>query len=92
MTATAAAQADSSTVLANAAFGDDPGRWPLPAATTPHELWLRAVVAGGQGRYGCAFADLAGVLRQSRRPVGLNGTQHTRLVPASARLARSAPA
>lgn len=69
MTATAAAQADSSTVLANAAFGDDPGRWPLPAATTPHELWLRAVVSGGQGRYGCAFADLAGVLRQSAGPL-----------------------
>ncbi|MFZ0833086.1 MAG: hypothetical protein WAM92_08390, partial [Mycobacterium sp.] len=37
--------------LAAAAFGDDPGRWPLPAATTPRELWLRAVAAGGQGRY-----------------------------------------
>ncbi len=53
-------------MLANAAFGDDPGRWPLPAASTPHELWLRAVVAGGQGRYGCAFADLAGVLGTER--------------------------
>ncbi len=63
MTTTAAAQAQTAAVLANGAFGDDPGRWPLPAATTPHELWLRAVVAGGQGRYGCAFADLAGVLR-----------------------------
>ena len=66
MTVTAAARANSSTMLANAAFGDDPGRWPLPAATTPHELWLRAVVAGGQGRYGCAFADLAGVLGAER--------------------------
>jgi hypothetical protein len=63
MTMTAAAQADAATVLANAAFGDDPARWPLPAATTPHELWLRAVVAGGQGRYGSALADLAGVCR-----------------------------
>jgi hypothetical protein len=50
-------------VLANAAFGDDPRRWPLPPATTPHELWLRAVAAGGQGRYGSAMADLAGVCR-----------------------------
>ena len=51
-----------SIVLANAAFGDDPGRWPLPPASTPHELWLRAVAAGGQGRYGSAMADLAGLL------------------------------
>jgi hypothetical protein len=40
------------------AFGDDPGRWPLRAATTPQDLWLRAVAAGGQGRYASAFADL----------------------------------
>jgi hypothetical protein len=55
-----------SSVLLNAAFGDDPQRWPLPPATTPHELWLRAVVAGGQGRYGSARADLAGVVRLQR--------------------------
>ena len=54
------------TVLADAAFGDDPGRWPLPAATTTHQLWLRAVVAGGQGRYASALADLAGVCRLQR--------------------------
>ena len=48
-------------VLANAAFGDDPQRWPLPPASTPHEVWLRAVAAGGQGRYGSAMADLAGL-------------------------------
>ena len=54
------------TVLVNAAFGDDPGRWPLPAATTPDQLWLRAVVAGGQGRYASALADLAGVCRLQR--------------------------
>jgi hypothetical protein len=53
-------------VLFNAAFGDDPGLWPLPAATTPEELWLRAVVAGGQGRYSSAVADLAGVRRLLR--------------------------
>jgi len=53
-------------VLRNAAFGDDPRRWPLPAASTPHELWLRAVVAGGQGRYGSAMADLAGVCQLRR--------------------------
>lgn len=45
-------------VLTSAAFGEDPGRWPLPPAATPHELWLRAVAAGGQGRYGTALADL----------------------------------
>lgn len=55
-----------STVLANAAFGDDPGRWPLPQASTPHELWLRAVAAGGQGRYGSAMADLDDLCRLQR--------------------------
>ena len=63
MTVTDAAPPAAATVLAKAAFGDDPGRWPLPAAGTPHELWLRAVVAGGQGRYGSAFADLAALQR-----------------------------
>jgi tetratricopeptide (TPR) repeat protein len=52
--------------LGNVAFGDDPGRWPLPQASTPHELWLRAVAAGGQGRYGSAMADLADVCRLAR--------------------------
>jgi hypothetical protein len=46
-----------------AAFGDDPGSWPLPSAHTQRELWLRAVAAGGQGRYGAANAGLAELLR-----------------------------
>ncbi len=50
--------------LAEAAFGNRPGSWPLPTATTPNELWLRAVASGGQGRYGNAYHDLA-VLRRS---------------------------
>jgi hypothetical protein len=45
-------------VLARAALGDDPGRWPLPAARTPIETWQRAVAAGGQGRYASGFTDL----------------------------------
>ncbi len=49
--------------LAAAAFGNQPGRWPLPTARTPHELWLRAVAAGGQGRYGSACRDLAALCR-----------------------------
>lgn len=49
--------------LAAAAFGDQPGRWPLPSATTPRQQWLRAVAAGGQGRYGSACGDLATLLR-----------------------------
>lgn len=53
--------------LAEAAFGDQPGRWPLPAATTPHELWLRAVACGGQGRYGSAYRDLATLRRGGPR-------------------------
>jgi hypothetical protein len=48
--------------LAAVAFGEQPGRWPLPASTTPHQQWLRAVGAGGQGRYGTAYADLAALL------------------------------
>ena len=55
----------TSTPLSAAAFGPDPGLWPLPAAESAAELWLRAVAAGGQGRYGCARADLAELLRQS---------------------------
>ncbi|OBJ65986.1 hypothetical protein A5626_11815 [Mycobacterium marseillense] len=49
--------------LADAAFGDRPGSWPLPSATTPAQLWLRAVAAGGQGRYGAALRDLAALRR-----------------------------
>jgi hypothetical protein len=49
--------------LARAAFGDDPGRWPLPGATTPLQTWQRAVAAGGQGRYASGYADLAAVGR-----------------------------
>jgi hypothetical protein len=50
--------------LAAAAFGSQPQSWPLPTATTPPQLWLRAVASGGQGRYGSACRDLA-VLRRS---------------------------
>lgn len=52
------------TIFEAAAFGDEPGCWPLPAATTPRERWLRAVAAGGQGRYGIATAELAAVTRE----------------------------
>lgn len=51
--------------LTAAAFGDQPGRWPLPTASTPRQLWLRAVAAGGQGRYGTARNDLATLLRSA---------------------------
>ncbi|WP_313676234.1 hypothetical protein [Mycolicibacterium sp.] len=46
-----------------AAFGDDPGRWPLPPAQGHRQLWLRAIAAGGQGRYADANAGLAELLR-----------------------------
>lgn len=49
--------------LTAAAFGSAPGTWPLPSATTPRRLWLRAVAAGGQGRFASAGADLAVLLR-----------------------------
>ncbi|WP_370332007.1 hypothetical protein [Mycolicibacterium hippocampi] len=48
----------------DAAFGGDPGQWPLPPASTPQELWLRAVAAGGQGHYAGALADLDLLRRQ----------------------------
>lgn len=51
--------------LAAAAFGNQPERWPLPSAGTPRQLWLRAVAAGGQGRYGSARNDLATLLRSA---------------------------
>src|SRR6201996_3310678 len=51
--------------LAAAAFGDHPGRWPLPSAGTPDQLWLRAVAAGGQGRFGSARTDLAMLVRSA---------------------------
>ena len=52
--------------LAAAAFGDRPGSWPLPTATTPDQLWLRAVACGGQGRYGAAYRDLETLRRGGR--------------------------
>ncbi|ORW48601.1 hypothetical protein AWC20_26855 [Mycobacterium parmense] len=51
--------------MAAAAFGDRPGMRPLPTARTPHQLWLRAVAAGGQGRYGSAYRDLAELRRSA---------------------------
>jgi tetratricopeptide (TPR) repeat protein len=57
------ALAEAASALADAAFGADPGRWPLPGASTPHERWLRAVAAGGQGRYACALTELSEILR-----------------------------
>lgn len=42
-----------------------PERWPLPTARTPGQLWLRAVAAGGQGRYSSARNDLAALLRSA---------------------------
>jgi hypothetical protein len=49
--------------LAAAAFGNHPGCWPLPSAGTPDQLWLRAVAAGGQGRFSSARSDLALLIR-----------------------------
>lgn len=54
---------DLETALTAAAFGKDPGHWPLPAATTARQRWLRAVAAGGQGRYATAVADLTALVR-----------------------------
>lgn len=56
------------TVLETAAFGAEPGCWPLPSAHTPQTLWWRAVAAGGQGRYAAALTDLTALAR--REPGG----------------------
>jgi hypothetical protein len=44
--------------LINAAFGDEPGLAPLPAADDNQQRWLRAVALGGQGRYAAARTEL----------------------------------
>src|ERR1700694_110464 len=54
-----------SIVLANAAFGDDPQRWPLPPASTSHELWLRAVAVRGARRLDALAMALAGSDQQA---------------------------
>ncbi|MBU3707132.1 MAG: hypothetical protein FGM50_10705, partial [Mycobacterium sp.] len=56
-------RSDPADPLLAAAFGAAPECWPLPTAHSPRERWLRAVAAGGQGRYASAAADLAAVLR-----------------------------
>lgn len=58
----------SSILLAETAFGADPGRWPLPVASGVADGWHRAVAAGGQGRYASARADLEVVLRHAPPP------------------------
>jgi hypothetical protein len=63
-------------VLAAAAFGDRPESWPLPTATTPRQMWLRAVAAGGQGRYGSAYRDLE-VLRRAEPAGPLSSLAHS---------------
>ena len=52
--------------LTAAALGDDPGRWPLPPACGVEERWLRAVAAGGQGRYAAACTELDAIDRSAR--------------------------
>lgn len=54
--------------LTDAAFGPTPAHWPLPAAHRPEDRWLRAVAAGGQGRYAAALAELANVGRSGCEP------------------------
>jgi hypothetical protein len=53
-------------MILHAAFGDDPARWPLPGPHSGEERWLRAVAAGGQGRYALAESELAVILRAYR--------------------------
>ncbi|MFE7746584.1 hypothetical protein [Nocardia sp. NPDC057455] len=61
-------------VLAEAAFGADPGRAAaeLPPASDALGRWYRAVVLGGQGRYAAARAELRKVCNHSADPVLLS--------------------
>jgi hypothetical protein len=59
-----------------AAFGAAVEQWPLPVADTATGLWLRAVAAGGQGRYASAHADLA-ILRRRRTSGPLASLAHS---------------
>lgn len=63
MSINAASSTDS---LYDVAFGGNSGCWPMPTATTTEQLWLRAVAAGGQGRYGSALSDLERLSRSIR--------------------------
>ncbi|MFD4183459.1 hypothetical protein [Rhodococcus sp. NPDC058514] len=45
--------------LIDAAFGEQPGLAPLPAAADQQQHWLRAVALGGQGRYAAARTELS---------------------------------
>ncbi|WP_280248762.1 hypothetical protein [Nocardia abscessus] len=66
-------------VLAEAAFGADPGRAAaeLPPASDPLGRWYRAVVLGGQGRYAAARAELRRVCNHSTDPVLLSLARST---------------
>ena len=50
--------AASPSALFDAAFGANPGRFPLPPATDAHESWHRSVALAGQGRYSAAEIEL----------------------------------
>jgi hypothetical protein len=56
----------ASAMLKAAAFGDCPGFWPLPPATTPMQRWWRAVAAAGQGHYAGAHTELSALRRTQR--------------------------
>lgn len=55
-------------VLQSAAFGANPGLWPLPSAHDPTSTWLRAIALGGQGRYALGRAELDTL--ENARPAG----------------------
>ncbi|WP_406270622.1 hypothetical protein OH799_29085 [Nocardia sp. NBC_00881] len=61
-------------LLAEAAFGIDPGRAvaELPPASDALGSWYRAVVLGGQGRYAAARVELRKVCNHSTDPVLLS--------------------
>ncbi len=54
------------------AWGQQPGRWPLPSAVSPYDKWHRAVALGGQGRYSAGVAELDALAQSRGLPAALH--------------------
>ncbi|OZF06464.1 hypothetical protein [Rhodococcoides fascians] len=63
--------------LHRAAWGTEPGMWPLPAASTVRGRWNRAVALGGQGRYLAASAELDAAVMSGPVPPSLRSQMHS---------------
>ena len=71
--------------MADAAFGAHPGAGRCRRRRHRRAAWLRAVAAGGQGRYGVALTDLDAIDARRRAARRVAGPQHQGVVPSAAR-------